>query len=165
MLISLFKKSPKLSFSGPDRWILQRPVMWKVLQVMKSSWNGKLFYWFQWQLTSSRPTPDPLAPVEAQFDQKPILLTIFPSKIKFNENICYILITGTQIATNFCTCHDSTAVLPSAKFCNDHYIRIWIRAKWFSIYFNYARKTLVKWTLGQQCVNRAYELCLNCPSW
>ena len=32
-----------------------------------------------------------------------------------------------QIATNICTCHDSTAVVTCAKFCCDHFIRIEVR--------------------------------------
>ena len=41
---------------------------------------------------------------------------------------CHNSIAGHQIATNFCTCHDSTAVVPCAKFCSDHCIRIEMRA-------------------------------------
>ena len=36
---------------------------------------------------------------------------------------------GDQIATNFCTCHDSTAVVPCTKICSDHRIRIEVRVK------------------------------------
>ena len=39
-------------------------------------------------------------------------------------------VAGHQIATNLCTCHDSTAVVPCTKFCNDHCIRIKMRVKW-----------------------------------
>ena len=42
---------------------------------------------------------------------------------------CCNSVTGHQIATNFCTCHDSTAVVPCTKFCSDHYIRIEMRVK------------------------------------
>ena len=38
-------------------------------------------------------------------------------------------VAGHQIATNFCTCHDSTAVVPCTKFCSDHCIRIEMRVK------------------------------------
>ena len=34
-----------------------------------------------------------------------------------------------QIATNFCTCHDSTAVVPRTKFCCDHWVRIDVSVK------------------------------------
>ena len=36
---------------------------------------------------------------------------------------------GNQIATIFCTCHDSTAVVPCTIFCSDHCIRIEMRVK------------------------------------
>ena len=42
---------------------------------------------------------------------------------------CSNSVTGHQIATNFCTCHDSTAVVPCTKFCSDHCIGIEMRAK------------------------------------
>ena len=42
---------------------------------------------------------------------------------------CCNSVTGDQIATNFCTCHDSTAVVPCTKFCSDHCIGIEMRAK------------------------------------
>ena len=38
-------------------------------------------------------------------------------------------VAGHQIATNVCTCHDSTAVVPCTKFCSDHCIRIEMRVK------------------------------------
>ena len=41
---------------------------------------------------------------------------------------CHNSVAGHQIATNFCTCHGSTAVVPCAKFCSDHCIRIEMRA-------------------------------------
>ena len=37
---------------------------------------------------------------------------------------CCNSVTCHQYATNFCTCHDSTAVVPCTKFCSDHCIRI-----------------------------------------
>ena len=42
---------------------------------------------------------------------------------------CSNYVAGHQIATNFCTCHDSTAVVPCTKFCSDHCIRIEMRVK------------------------------------
>ena len=39
------------------------------------------------------------------------------------------LIAGDHIAIKLCICHDSTAVVSCAKFCSDHYTRIWMRAK------------------------------------
>ena len=38
-------------------------------------------------------------------------------------------ITVNQIATNLCTCPDSTAVGTCAKFCSNHFNHIWVRAK------------------------------------
>ena len=38
-------------------------------------------------------------------------------------------VAGHQIATNVCTCHDSTAVVPCTAFCSDHCIRIEMRVK------------------------------------
>ena len=66
---------------------------------------------------------------------------------------CCNSVAGHQIATNFCTCHDSTAVVPCTKFCSDHCIRIEMRVKrnfhriWIAM-----EKALVKWGPGQlQC--------------
>ena len=42
---------------------------------------------------------------------------------------CHNSVAGHQIATNFCTCHDSTAVMPCDKFCSNHCIRIEVRVK------------------------------------
>ena len=44
-------------------------------------------------------------------------------------SVCCKSITGHQIATNFCTCHNSTAVVTWAKFC-DNFVRIQATAKW-----------------------------------
>ena len=58
---------------------------------------------------------------------------------------CHNSVAGHRIATNPCTCHDSTAVVPCIKFCSDHCIRIEIRVKrnfhqiWIAI-----EKSLVK---------------------
>ena len=42
---------------------------------------------------------------------------------------CHNSVAGHQIATNFCTCHDSTAVVPCTKFYCNHCIRIEVRVK------------------------------------
>ena len=42
---------------------------------------------------------------------------------------CHNSVAGHKIATNFCICHDSTAVVPCTKFCSDHCIRIEVRVK------------------------------------
>ena len=55
-------------------------------------------------------------------------------------------VAGHTIETNFCTCHDSTAVVPCTKFCSDRYVRIVVTVKrnchriWISM-----EKPLVKW--------------------
>ena len=55
-----------------------------------------------------------------------------------------------QIATNFCTCNNSTAVVPCTNFFSDHCIRIEVRGKpnfhriWVAM-----EKTLVKQGLGR----------------
>ena len=58
-------------------------------------------------------------------------------------------ITGGHIATQFGTCHDSPAVVPCAKFCSDHFISFWMRAKWnFHHIWIVMEKLLVKWAPG-----------------
>ena len=42
---------------------------------------------------------------------------------------CCNCVAINQIATHFCTCHDSTAVVPCTKFCSDHCVRIKMRVK------------------------------------
>ena len=60
----------------------------------------------------------------------PVSLTFFCPKFKFDENFpCHNSVAGHKIATNFCTCHDSTAVVPCTKLCSDHCIRIEVRVK------------------------------------
>ena len=44
-------------------------------------------------------------------------------------SLCHNSVARHQIATNFCTCHDSTAVVPCTKFCSDHCIRIEVSMK------------------------------------
>ena len=61
-------------------------------------------------------------------------------------------ITGGHIATKLGTCHDSTAVVPCAKFCSDHFISFWMRAKWnFHHIWIVMEKLLVKWAPGLGC--------------
>ena len=66
-------------------------------------------------------------------------------------------ITVDHIATKFGTCHDSQAVVPCAKFCSDHFISTWMRAKWN---FHHIRivmaKLLVKWAPGLNGLKRAH---------
>ena len=42
---------------------------------------------------------------------------------------CHNSVADHQIATKFCTCHDSTAVVPCTKLCSNHCIRIEVRVK------------------------------------
>ena len=79
----------------------------------------------------------------------PVSLTVFAHKSNSMETSpCHDSVAGHQIATIFCTCHDSTAVVPCTKFCSDHCIRIDVRVKhnfhriWIAM-----EKTLVKWPL------------------
>ena len=53
----------------------------------------------------------------------------FCTQFKFDGKFCSNSFSDHQIGTNFCTCHDSTAVVPSAKTCCDHCIRIEVRVK------------------------------------
>ena len=58
---------------------------------------------------------------------------------------CCKFVAGHQIATNFCTCHDSTAVVPCTKFCSDLCIRLEMRVKRnFHRIWNAMEKPLVK---------------------
>ena len=62
-------------------------------------------------------------------------------EISYSSN----LTTDDHIATTFGTCHDSPAVVPCAKYCSDHFISIWMRAKWnFHHIWNVMEKLLVK---------------------
>ena len=55
-------------------------------------------------------------------------------------------ITDDHIATKFGTCHDSPAVVPCAIYCSDHFISIWMGAKWnFHHIWIVMEKLLVKW--------------------
>ena len=50
----------------------------------------------------------------------------------FHSNSIPGLLTHT---TEFCTCHDSSAVMACAKYCSVMFIQIWMRTKLFSIEF------------------------------
>ena len=66
--------------------------------------------------------------VEAR--QGPVLLTFFVRNLNSMEiSPCCYSVAGHTIATNFCTCHDSTAAVPCTKFCSDHCIKIEVRVK------------------------------------
>ena len=55
-----------------------------------------------------------------------IPMTFADSEFKF---AIFTLVSGHLIATYVCTCHDSTAVEPSANFWSDHCVRIEMRTK------------------------------------
>ena len=60
----------------------------------------------------------------------PVSLTRFARNSNSKETTpCCNSVTGHQIASNFCTCHDITAFVPCTKFCSDHYIRTEVRVK------------------------------------
>ena len=66
-------------------------------------------------------------------------------EISFSSNS----VTGDYIDTTFGTCHDSSAVVPCAKFCSDTFISIWMRGKWnFHHIWIVMEKLLVKWAPG-----------------
>ena len=54
-------------------------------------------------------------------------------------------IVGHHITTKFCTCHDSTAVMPYAKFHSDQFPTTWMRAEW---HFHRICITMEKWLLN-----------------
>ena len=47
-----------------------------------------------------------------------------PNSNSMETSPCCNSVAGHQIATIFCTCHDSTAVVPCRKFCHDHCIKM-----------------------------------------
>ena len=55
-----------------------------------------------------------------------------------------ISVLGHQIATKFCTCHDSFAVVACANFCSDHFARIWMTAQQMFLKFEL-------WWTNHQC--------------
>ena len=78
-------------------------------------------------------------------DQGPVSLMFFACNSNSMEtSSCCDSVAGHQIATIFCTCHDSTAVVPCTKFCSVHSIRLEIRVKRnFHRIWNAMEKTLV----------------------
>ena len=55
----------------------------------------------------------------------------FPQNSNSMENWLNNTIPSHQITSNFCTQHDSRAVVSCAKFCSDQYVRIWMKVIWF----------------------------------
>ena len=106
---------------SPHKWL----VIWKLFPyVTELPWH----YGDMWHYGNRR--------------QGPVSLTFFDRYSNTMETSpCHNSLAGHQIATNFCTCHDSTAVVPCTKFCSDHGIRIevgvkrnfhriWIQLRW-----------------------------------
>ena len=89
--------------------------------------------------------------IMAYFFLGPVLLTVLWSH--FIEILPYCnSITGHQITTKFCTCHNSRVVMPGAKFCNDYLVIIWMRIKWNSHHiWIVMEKMLVKWATDPYC--------------
>ena len=80
-------------------------------------------------------------------------------------------IADDHIATQFGTCHDSSAVVPCAKYCSVNCISIWMIAKWnFHHIWIVMEKLLVKWPPGSflfhilsllyRCIIHKYMRCL-----
>ena len=73
-------------------------------------------------------------------------------------------VAGDRIATKFCTCQDSTAVVPCAKFCSDHFIRIWMTVKWnLHRIWIVMKKLLMKWAPGSHSTDNC-SLSFSCNS-
>ena len=94
----------------------------------------------------------------------PLLETIstnmFHSKFKSSEEItvCLCSFPGNEIATNFCTCHDSCAVVTCAKFCGDHFVIIRLRVKGNCIWIWITSE--MKWTPSRsQGQHSSYQYC------
>ena len=82
---------------------------------------------------------------------EPVSLTVFFARNSNSMEITpwYNSAAGHQIATNFCTCHDSTAVVPCPKFPGDHCIWIEVRVKRnFLRIWIVTEKPLMKWGEG-----------------
>ena len=72
----------------------------------------------------------PLTPASDHKSQGPFQERFFACNSNSMEaSPCCNSVVGHQIATMFCTCHDSTAVVPCTKFCSDHCIRIEMKVK------------------------------------
>ena len=62
-------------------------------------------------------------PFHEQFFHNSILMA---NLFQCNSNVGY------HVTTKFCTCHNSTAVIPCAKFHSDHFTITWMRLEWTS---------------------------------
>ena len=92
----------------------------------------------------------PVKHVKSQLYMGYIAPMILADNSNFMEDsYCCNSINDQQVATNFCTCHDSTAVMACAKICSNHFIRNYISTKWkFHQIWIVAEKSRLKWSLG-----------------
>ena len=79
-----------------------------------------------------------------------ISVMLFLSQFKCIGNfVCCNSIPGHHIATNFCTCHDSIAVMSCAKFCSDRFfLEFWRERNKIFSGFELMEKLSVKWVRG-----------------
>ena len=101
------------------------------IPIKKLSWFS--YFWLQAVPGQHNPSFYPGACVctrASNKEREPVSLTFFALNSNSMESSpCCNSVTGHQIATNFGTCHDSTAVVPCTKFCSDHCIEIEMRVK------------------------------------
>ena len=85
----------------------QNPHYW-VVNSSSGNWLGK---------SGNKPLPEPM------LNHGPISRRIFRRDSNSRENLWFLCnaIIGYHIATKLYTCHDSTAVVPCAKFHSDHF--------------------------------------------
>ena len=80
--------------------------------------------------------------------QGAISRTIYPSYLKFDGKSVYCnSVVGYHNATKRCTCHNSTAIVPCARFHSDHLSKNLMRVEWnFHRIWITMEKSFVKWT-------------------
>ena len=76
-------------------------------------------------------------------NHKRFFLTTIQIWWKIHIAVCK-LVTGHQITTKFCTCHHNADALSNAKFCGDHFMKLWSRAKRICQYIWIVMETFVK---------------------
>ena len=92
-----------------------------------------------------------------------ILLWVYHCNSNLMENLFRCnFVHDFQIATKFCTCHDSTAVVSCAKFCSRYFIKLWVRAKVFHWIWNMIEESLVKWAASPSDV---IYMVIDCLTW
>ena len=93
--------------------------------------HGLVWDWFIRHQAIISTISDPCTCIhDVCWSQGPVSLTLFCRNLNSMETSpCCNSAAGHQIATNFRTCHDSTAVAPCAKVCSDHCTKIEVRVK------------------------------------